>query len=192
MKHYTREPLDDAMLDNYEPERRAFAGKRSSAGTFTWSMREAPPQTSGARGLRRAPKRPRHTMVAQTGDLVVEVMPLETGLDGKQIQLHKAAAVQYFRLRNQMGASRQVTLTPAGSSASRTLTMTLFGNNTARLSLHELDYRDRPCVVVFHSKGQTKYEFEIVQQSIFPVRYRTLLGRCTNQTRQGSRRWTII
>lgn len=186
------EPLDDSLLKSYEVERRRFAGKRSAAGTFTWSRREDPVLSSSTKTRRRTGGGRRHILTVLIGDLVVEVMPLETGLDGKQMQLPKAAAVQYFGLSEQIGASRQVTVTPVGSSASRTLTMTLFGNNTARLSLHELDYRDRPCVVVFHRKGPSRYAFEIVQQSIFPGRYRTLLSRCGNQTRDGSRRWTII
>ena len=119
-------------------------------------------------------------------------MPRETGPDGKQIQLPKDAVVRFFGLDNRIGASRQLTLTPIGSQRPRALTMTLFANNTARLSLAELDYRDRPCVIVFHPTGNHRFAFEIVQRSIFPTRYRGLVRLCANQTRSDSRRWAIL
>jgi len=69
--------------------------------------------------------------------------------------------------------------------------MTVFSNNTVRLSINELDYRDRPCVIVFHKGKNDVIVFDIVQESIFPTRYRKLIGMCKNQTREGSRRWVI-
>jgi len=199
--HVASELLNEALLTSYEGERRAFAAKRASVGTFTWSKREDPAPPAGGPQLPRPVRtrtRPqprlarRPILSGHAGDLIVEVMPRETGLDGKQMQLPKAAAVRFFGLRDRTNASRQITLTPVGTTDTRTLTMTLFGNNTARLSINELDYRDRPCVIVFHPQGQGDFEFEIVQRSIFPGRYRTLLIQCGHQTRFGSRRWTIL
>jgi hypothetical protein len=188
--HGASESFDDALVKSYEKERRKYSRKRSSAGTFTWSKRGEP--TTATERLRSAsPITPRQPQ-DQEGDLVVEVMPRETGPDGKQMQLPKSAAVQFFGLCNQKGASRQVTLIPVGTSQARILTMTLFGNNTARLSITELDYRDRPCVILFHKREHSDIAFEIVQQSIFPDRYRHLLLCCGNQTRTGSRRWAIL
>jgi len=196
--HSASEPISDTLLKNYEDERRVFALSRSATGTFTWSMRrEAPqPTTAPARNPATTPATVPVTALnllpGIRGDLVVEVMPLETGLDGKQMQLPKSAVVQFFGLDDHVGATRQVTLTPIGTAARRDLTITIFGNNTARLSINELDYRDRPCVIVFHKTGNAAFQFEIVRQSIYPVRFRTLLARCANQTRQGSRRWIIL
>jgi hypothetical protein len=48
------------------------------------------------------------------------------------------------------------------------LTMTRFANKTARLSLHDLEYRDRPCVIIFHRRGR-EVRYEIVPQSTFLV-----------------------
>lgn len=187
------EPLDEGMLASYLAERREFAGRRSSAGTFTWSRREGSVDISAPRLAHRPQRKSRRrTLPVQRGDLVVEVMPRETGLDGKQMQLPKEAAAQFFGLPDRVAASREITLSPVGTSASRTLRMTLFRNSTTRLSLHELDYRDRPCVLVFHRTRRSEYQFEIVQQSVFPTRYRDLLGQCGNQTRSGSRRWAIL
>ena len=197
--HDASEACTPRLLTSYESERRAFATARSTVGTFTWSQREEPPlpTTRGGRTSRRTRRtrtrtRRRTQLLEESGDLVVEIMPRETGLDGKQIQLPKNAVVQFFGLRNHLGASRQITLTPVGTTRSRTLTMTLFGNNTARLSITELDYRDRPCVMLFHPDGRGTFSFEIIQQSIFPGRYRRLLALCGNQTRTGSRRWCVV
>ena len=119
-------------------------------------------------------------------------MPLETGLDGKQIQLPKAAAVEFFGLGDHAGATRLLSLTQKSIDDVRTLRMTIFGNNSVRLSINALDYRDRPCVMIFRALDENKFRFEIVQRSIFPMRYGALLKLCQRQTRAGSRRWTIV
>lgn len=188
--HAASDLLTDSSFDSYEAERRDFAVKRSQAGTFTWSKREEPSLPASTRHATRGQVTSAPTR-ATRGDLMVQVMPLETGPDGKQMQLPKEAAVSFFGLPDRIGASGQFTLTPAGTADSRTLTMTIFGNNSVRLSINELDYRDRPCVIVFHPVGSHRYEFDIVQRSIFPSRYASILAVCTRQTRSGSRRWGI-
>lgn len=190
--HAGSETATDALLGHYETERRVFAARRATTGTFTWTKRREPSPAIVAPPSAATPTVQSQLQFGRPGDLVVEVMPLETGLDGKQIQLPKAAVVRFFRLADSVGASRQLGLTPLGSAARRVLTMTIFGNNTARLSLSELDYRDRPCVVVFRGTGNAEFQFEIVRRSIYPDRYRRLLAACTNQTRSNSRRWSIL
>lgn len=74
----------------------------------------------------------------------------------------------------------------------RELTMTVFPNNTVRLVISELEYRDRPCVIVFRRRGPSDYEFEIVRKSIVPGQYRLLIDGCDRRTRTGSRRWGIV
>lgn len=180
--HAGSEPFDEALLSTYETERTRFAQQRVTApGTFTWSKKEEPPEPRAARALR----------FQRSRELVLEVMPRETGTGGSQIQLPKDAAVQFFGLSDGPNASRRINLTVYGTSDTRTLTLTLFKNNTVRLSVSELDYRDRPCLLVFRPSGGSNYTVEIVKESIFPTRYRTLLRDCTSQTRIGSRRWTI-
>lgn len=171
--------LDDTHLESYRQERRAFANRRSVVGTFTWSRRRERPGG--------------HTPPVRQGDLVVEVMPRETGTDGKQVQLPVAAAASFFGLSTQVGASRTVRLKPIDDpSEERVLTMTVFGNRTVRLSIAELDYRDRPCIIVFHRRDAARFTFQIISQSVFPDTYRTLLARCEQPTRVGSRRWGIV
>ena len=180
--HAGSEAFSESLLESYEAERRVFARRRAdSPGTFTWTRREEPPET---------PRGPR-PRASTRGTLIVEVMPRETGTDGSQIQLPKEAATQFFGLANRSGASRRIDLTPLGSNEARSLTMTLFGNNTIRLSVSELDYRDRPCVLVIRRINGSAYTLEIVKENIFPTRFRRLLAQCNRQTRVDSRRWTV-
>jgi len=190
--HRGSEPLTATHLTSYERDRRKFAAKRVAMGAFTWSGRREP--ASAAPPASTAPSAsPKHSAhLGGTGDLVIQVMPRETGSDGKQIQLPKDAATRFFGLGARVGSTHTITLKPVGSAPSRTLTMTLFANNTVRLVIKDLDYRDRPCVLVFRHLGGQRYLYEIVSQSIFPGRFGTLLGQCTSQTRAGSRKWAIV
>lgn len=200
--HEASEPLAEQLIETYENERRRFARERSRSGTFTWSIREDPLPKRRVVAKRKYPKpRQKTTRILLSkgvsipearGDLVVEIMPLETGPDGKQIQLPKEAAISFFRIKDKVGASRTIDLTPVGTKETRPLTLTLFRNKTVRLSLSELDYRDRPCVIVFKRQASNAFLFEIVQRSITPTRYKSLLKRCSHKTRQGSRRWDIL
>jgi hypothetical protein len=183
--HSGSEPMSDELINSYEAERQEFArGRASSPGTFTWSRKEEPAEPR-ERPTKRRPRMGRR-------ELIVEIMPLETGSGGAQIQLPKQAAIQFFDLADSEGASRHISLTPVGTNDTRKLKMTLFGNNTIRLNISDLDYRDRPCLLVFQSNEGENFSFEIVKESLFPTRYRRLLAQCSNQTRIGSRRWTII
>lgn len=171
--------LTEDLLNSYEHERNDFESRRAKvrATTFVWSRK-------------REPKERRKVALVTSGDLIVEVMPRETGLKGKQLQLPIAAASAFFGLKA-VGATRRVDIRPKDGSALRALTMTVFGNNTVRLSISDLEYRDRPCVIVFRKRGRIAVEYRIVPESIFPHQYRALLALCTNRTRKGSRRWGI-
>lgn len=110
---------------------------------------------------------------------------------GTQIQIPMAAARRFFGL-HEVGETTTIRLQPKGSTEYRALVVTVFTNNTVRLSVNELEYRDRPCVMVFRKSGANRITFETVPESIFPTRYRELLSKCEHQTRAGSRRWTIV
>lgn len=179
------------LLDEYDKERRSYGEKRVSLGTFTWSRREhgeAPerPKRQSARKSRARPPEVR------PGDLIVEVMPRETGAGGKQIQLPMDAASQFFGMPAQVGSTCVVSLSPSWERDVRDLTMTIFSNSTVRLVIKELDYRDRPCVLQFRRSGPHQFTFDIVSRSIFPARYRGLLQLTNAPTRQGGRRWAIV
>jgi hypothetical protein len=167
-----------ALLESYKKERKKFEQKQASARstTFTWSKRREP---------KFAPAIP-----ISKGDLILEIMPEETR-GGNQIQIPKQAASEFFGLQN-VGDHTTIRLRPRATTETRALVITVFDNFTIRLSLNELEYGDRPCVVVFHKVGGGIIEFEIISQSIFPSRYRSLLALCKRQTRVGSRRWEII
>ena len=172
--------LSSQLLSSYEKERRSFENARGRAGatTFTWGQRREPAAVVGA------PPASRKT-------LVVEVMPRETGLDGRQLQLPVRAASRFFGV-TPARSTKEIHLRPEGSRHWRKLTMTIFGNRTVRLVVSDLEYRDRPCLIVFRkTRRRDRFEYEIIPRSVYPTRYQSLLATCQNQTRQGSRRWTI-
>ena len=211
--HNASDALTDGLLASYSREREAFGKARAKtkvAGTFTWSQRSSggtPPsgpagRVRAARGA--APVAPRPAPIPAVpalvpglaaplvGDLIIEIMPLETGTDGSQIQIPMQSARQFFGLRDGPRARIRVSLRSVATSDQRDLTMTRFGNATARLIIRELDYRDRPCLVLFRRGTGRVFDFEIVRESIDPNRYRALLRLCGPPTRKGSRRWILI
>lgn len=220
--HAGSDPIDDELLKAYGKEREAFGKARAKAkvaGTFTWSKRvsaggpPAAPAAAPARGVvaapASAPRAPAPRPVAPApaapahapgsgigapvqGDLVLEIMPRETGTGGSQIQAPMRAARSFFGLSAGRHAQVAVSLRNVLTGEDRPLTMTCFSNSTARLVIRELDYRDRPCVVQFRRTGPGTFDFEIVRESIDPTRYRALIRRCRAPTRSGSRRWIQI
>jgi len=169
--------INDKLLNSYRRERDKFEKKRADARavTFTWS-RKAEPEKPSDGAIRK-------------GDLVLEIMEKETR-GGNQIQVPKKATKDFFGLED-VGDQKEIRLRRKDEQETRRLVMTVFNNNTVRLSVNELEYRDRPCVIVFHKEKGDIVSFEIVPESIFPSRYRTLIAMCTQQTRDGSRRWII-
>ena len=171
------ERLTPELLKSYANERRRYDRRRAKAGvtTFTWSRRVEPDGPA------------RHAIPG--GALIVEVMPKETGTDGNQVQIPRKAARAFFGV-TEVGASRTIRLKPKGGTESRPLTMTVFPNKTVRLVISDLEYGDRPCVIVFEQQDD-QVSYEIVPQNIYPTRYGILLSRCGNRTRKRSRRWGI-
>lgn len=169
-------PLTEQLLSSYRRQRRQFEKMRAEAGvlTFTWDKRTR----SGHEDLKEV----------EEDSLIVEVMPRETGSDGKQLQLPMAAATTFFGLER-VGSGRRITLQTRDAGPGREVTLSMFPNHTARLVIGDLEYRDRPCVLVFRKVSGDVFDYEIVSESVFPQRYRALLARCPNQTRSGSRRW---
>jgi len=167
----------DELLDSYKKERERFERNRAVARstTFTWSRKKEPEKTRQA--------------ILRKGDLIVEIMPEETR-GGTQIQFPREAAKEFLGLEK-VGDQTIINLHRIGTAESRQLIVTVFKNNTVRLSINELEYRDRPCVIIFRKTRRDGIAFEIVPENIFPTRYRTLIAMCTRQTRAGSRRWII-
>jgi hypothetical protein len=184
--HAASDPAMPALINSYRRDKARFDRRRARAKvvTFTWEQRTSGlPPTAPPIGQTLAPP--------LTGDLVVEIMPLETGGGGTQIQIPSEAA-SYFGLPPGVGATTTVDLVNRTTGESRPLTMTRFANRTSRLVIRELDTRDRPCVVVFRRTAAGTMEFEIVPLALDPTRYRTLLAYGVNRTRSGSRHWGFV
>ena len=45
--------------------------------------------------------------------------------------------------------------------------MTVFANKTVRIVISDLEYRDRPCVLIFRRMSEGRYEYEIVPREHF-------------------------
>lgn len=169
--------LTDGLLKSYESQRNAFHKSRgdSKATTFTWKKRKEP--------------RKKKTISKDiVGSLIVEVMPRETQKDGRQIQLPLKAAASFFGVEG-VGSSRTVHVRPNDIPTYTKHIMTVFHNHTVRLIIGDLEYRDRPCVLVFRKENKNHFVYEIVSESIFPSRYKELLLSCNEQTRRHARRW---
>ncbi len=199
------EPLDGGLLNSYTKEREDYYTRekdyyvkegenykklRAGLKVFTWSGRTKPRRRS--QRTTAVPSAQAKATDAQNGNLIMEITPLETGAGGKQIQIPKEAAISFFATKDQPGNTKQIKLQSFATRDIRDLTITLFGNHTTRLSINELDYSARPCVIVFSVISSGLYEFEIVQQSVFPDRYDALLAQCDKQTRHDSRKWGIV
>ncbi len=169
--------LSSNLLESYMRQRRSFEKDRAKKGFVTFILQEKDESTGETRGA-----------IAKSGDLVVEVMPKETGGDGRQMQLPVQVAADFFGLKG-VGSTKDIHLCAKGCAVEKILTMRVFRNNTARITISDLEYRDRPCVLVFRKVGKSKFSYEIVSKSIFPSRYKYLLDSCNKQTRAGSRRW---
>ena len=177
--HAGSTPITEAILDSYRQERTTFEKSRAAtkSTTFIWSQKSEPTQ-------------PPSKSNPKAGSLIIEIMPEETR-EGNQVQLPREAARRLFGLKD-IGDKAEIQLRQLGTKSYRSLTISVFSNKTVRISINELEYRDRPCVIVVRRTAQRKFEFEIVSESIFPTRYKSLLAACTNQTRAGSRRWAIV
>ena len=197
--HTASDPLADDLLRNYRSEKEAFGKARAKAkvaGTFTWSKRSSggAPQTAPIstppRRRGRAADAELHALGAAVGDLIIEVMPRETGTGGSQMQIPMAAAREFFGLGREPNSQLSVSLRNIATGEQRDLTMTRFTSATARLVVHELDYRARPCMLVFHRRAVGTFDFDLIRESIDPDRYRGLLRHCPQQRPQ--RRWIVV
>lgn len=184
--HKASEPATAALIKSYAKEKEKYGQRRATSGQggeFTWSKR-----TSGASVKK---TRAKLSAAAATGGpgLILEVMPRETSEEGRQVQIPLAVARGFFGLGNTAGSSINLELKNSDTQESRTLVFTLNRNSTARLSIRELEYSSRPCVLIFTKRGRGKFDFEIVRRAIDPSRFDALIAEC-KQTAP-DRRWKL-
>ncbi len=113
----------------------------------------------------------------------------ETSEEGRQVQIPLDAARRFFGLGKTVGSSINLDLNNVDTQESRTLVLTLNRNATARLSIRELEYGSRPCVLIFTKQGRRRFNFELVRRAIDPSRYDDLIAEC-KQT-PPVRRWKL-
>lgn len=182
--HKASEVTTAALIKSYAKERETYGQRRAATGgDFTWSKR-----TSGASAKRANTSA--STVPAIGGSrLILEVMPRETSEEGRQVQIPLAAARSFFGLGKAAGSSINLDLTNVDTQELRTLVFTLNPNATARLSIRELDYSSRPCVLIFTKRGRGDFEFKLVRRAIDPSGFDGLIAEC-RQT-PPSRRWKM-
>ena len=184
--HKASDPVTAALIKSYAKEKEKYGQRRATSGLggdFTWSKR-----TSGA-----SAKRSNAKANAASGPggsrLILEVMPRETSEEGRQVQIPLDAARRFFGLGNPVGSSINLDLNNVDTQESRTLVFTLNRNATARLSIRELEYGSRPCVLIFTKRGRRKFDFELVRRAIDPSRYDVLIAECKQVP--PARRWKL-
>ncbi|MBE7524500.1 MAG: hypothetical protein HS109_19275 [Burkholderiales bacterium] len=184
--HKASEPATAALIKSYAKEKEKYGQQRMASGQggdFTWSKRTsgASAKTAGANV----------SAAAGTGGsrLILEVMPRETSEEGRQVQIPLIAARRFFGLGKTVGSTINLDLKNVDTQESRTLVFTLNRNATARLSIRELEYGSRPCVLIFTKRGRGKFNFELVRRAIDPSRFDGLIAHC--EQAPPARRWKL-
>lgn len=182
--HKASEIATAALIKSYAKEKENYGQRRAATGgDFTWSKR-----TSGA-SAKRANTRASTGPAIGGSRLILEVMPRETSEEGRQVQIPLAAARSFFGLGKTPGSSISLDLHNVDTQELRTLVFTLNRNATARLSIRELEYSSRPCVLIFTKRGRGQFDFELVRRAIDPSRFDGLIAECTQAP--PSRRWKM-
>lgn len=182
--HLASDSYSPELVRSYRQEKEKFGRDRAKLGkarTFTWSRR-----TSGRTQTGQATS----PAGVATGDLVLEVMPRETSTEGRQVQIPIPVVNTFFSLGPKIGTSKQVSVVNDQTGQDRVLTITRNKNHTSRLSIRELEYRSRPCVLRIRKQSTTRFSVTIVRQSIDPEGYATLIALCPQSP--PSRRWTVV
>jgi hypothetical protein len=120
---------------------------------------------------------------------IIEVMDRETGTEGTQIQIPMEVVRTFFAMG--AGDSTTIMVENDASGVRRELRLTAFGNNTARLSLFEVNRAARPCVLDLWWEGP-ELRFRVVSQASNRREYRRLLNAGVLQTRAGSKRFALL
>ena len=174
------EVADAALIASYEKERNKFEKSNAKKPKFVWSKRK------------KAKSRQAHPPLPPSGALVMEIMPRETGADGKQVQFPMKSVQPVFRVSPSAGLSRPVEVRLVGNPSYHTVTLNAFKNKTARMVIAELDYQDRPCFLVLRRIAKDRYEYQIVSQAVEPLRFAQLQALPMKRTTPKSRWWTVI
>jgi HKD family nuclease len=119
--------------------------------------------------------------------LYLQILAGETGApiggaSGYQIQLPVATLATFFGV----GPTQQKQTSFWFGKDEYVVHLTHFGNNTHRVRLRPLRDIKRPAIVVFRRRGVNRYDCSVVPTKDYD---KILADKCTEQTRQGARRW---
>lgn len=120
--------------------------------------------------------------------LYLQVLEYETGgvgsQPGYQVQLPAATLAAYFGVAE--NEARQVKFHFPDEDVD--VTLTHFANHTHRVRLRPLRDVERPAVVIFRRVGDDEYQCTIVSPKDYG---KVLAAKCTEQSREGARRWGL-
>jgi HKD family nuclease len=118
--------------------------------------------------------------------LFLQILEHETG-GGHQIQLPVATLAAFFGVGKD--ESKGVVFRFPSLADQVSVKLTHFENDTYRVRLRPLKEIPRPAIVVFERSAEAgTYDCRVVPAAQYP---RTLRVRCTEQTREGARRWGL-
>jgi len=106
--------------------------------------------------------------------------------DGNQVQIPTIVVESFFK--GDLTTTKELRLSVNGATF-RDVTINHFPNNTHRISINELTGVSRPAIAVFtrQARQPDSYNCEVLEGEA----YKAALLHCTEQTREGSRRWGI-
>lgn len=184
--HKASEPATAALIRSYAKEKERYGRQGATSGqsgSFTWSKRTSGTSTEESNANAST------ATTAGSFRLILEVMPRETSAEGRQVQIPLDVAQRFFGLGKTAGSTINLELNNIDTQESRILVFTLNHNRTARLSIRELEYGSRPCILIFTKQICGKFDFELIRRAINPTRFDSLIAECTQVP--PDRRWKL-
>lgn len=115
--------------------------------------------------------------------LLLEVLK-ETGEGGTQIQIPSIVVQEYFKAKE----NHKTIQIRINKGNIRPAVICSFSNHTFRMSFPEIFNEKRPLLLRFTKEAKDEYYLEILKNK----NYDSIIKKCTNKTRQGSKRWEIM
>jgi HKD family nuclease len=115
-------------------------------------------------------------------DLFLQVLE-ETG-GGQQVQIPSIVANTYFSKKSIFPLTIQIKFK---SNGYRPVVIQKFNNHTIRFNIHEISDLSRPLLLHFEKQDTNKF----IMKALSEGEYKSVIKKCTNQTRYGSKKWII-
>jgi len=115
--------------------------------------------------------------------LYLEILK-ETGMDGTQVQIPSQVLNEFFKCNTSHKTIQFKWL----NNEVRPAVLCIFGNHTFRVSINEIASFKRPLMIKFIKYNDSFFKLK----PIIGKSYRNMISKCTNQTRNDSKKWLLI